>query len=64
MGICINVLAPPWGICNIFVKKKSNARDGGGGMRAVGIDRSIIRRNHAHFHSNEWEMADLSLAVQ
>ena len=33
MGICINVLAPPWGICNIFVKKEKKLMPGGGGGR-------------------------------
>ena len=31
MGICINVLGPPWGICNIFVKKRQMLVGGWGG---------------------------------
>ena len=31
---CINVLAPPWGICDSLFKKETNAWEGGGGRCA------------------------------
>ena len=36
MGICINVLAPPWGICNSFFFSKTNARQMPGGVGGGG----------------------------
>ena len=37
MGICINLLAPPWGVCtNFFEKDKCPTNAGGGGGDAHG----------------------------
>ena len=36
VGICINVLAPPWSSCNIYFFKKTNARQMPGGGDACG----------------------------